>query len=71
LTYEDREDKIKNKWQDSKIEFTKRLKNIQTFLNENLIRDYGIEYQYTGEPKISQITKVTQGINGGRLSSID
>ena len=70
LTYEDREDKIKNKWQDSKIEITKRLKNIQTFLNENLIRDYGIEYQYTGEPKISQITKVTQGVNGGRLSSI-
>jgi hypothetical protein len=70
LTYEDREDKIKNKWQDSKIEITKRLKNIQTFLNENLIRDYGIEYQYTGEPKISQITKVTQGVNGGRLTSI-
>ncbi|WP_225879642.1 toxin TcdB middle/N-terminal domain-containing protein [Abyssogena phaseoliformis symbiont] len=49
----------------SKIETTKRLRNIQTFANNSLVRDYQANYQYSSKPETSQITEIIQKTGGG------
>ncbi|WP_244610283.1 VCBS repeat-containing protein, partial [Bathymodiolus heckerae thiotrophic gill symbiont] len=64
LTYEDRNDTHTSYQAGGKLRQTKRLSNITTYVNNNSIRTYDLEYQYQGTPKRSQLTSIEECVNG-------
>ncbi|VVH50865.1 hypothetical protein BPUTSESOX_1104 [uncultured Gammaproteobacteria bacterium] len=67
LTYADRSDTHTSYLAGSKLQQTKRLNNITTYANNNSVRTYGLEYQYYGTPKRSQLTSIEECVSGDCL----
>jgi hypothetical protein len=63
LTYADRSDTHTSYLAGSKLQQTKRLNNITTYANNNSVRTYGLEYQYYGTPKRSQLTSIEECVS--------
>ncbi len=64
LTYEDRDDVSTSYQAGSKLQQTKRLSNITTHVNNNIIRTYDLEYQYQGAPERSRLISIEECVNG-------
>ncbi|OJA03350.1 toxin TcdB middle/N-terminal domain-containing protein, partial [Bathymodiolus thermophilus thioautotrophic gill symbiont] len=64
LTYEGRSDVSTSYQAGSKLRQTKRLSNITTYVNNNIVRTYDLEYQYYSTPKKSQLISIKECVNG-------
>ncbi|WP_202763198.1 FG-GAP-like repeat-containing protein, partial [Bathymodiolus thermophilus thioautotrophic gill symbiont] len=64
LTYEGRSDVSTSYQVGSKLRQTKRLSNITTYVNNNIVRTYDLEYQYYSTPKKSQLISIKECVNG-------
>ncbi|WP_202776138.1 SpvB/TcaC N-terminal domain-containing protein, partial [Bathymodiolus azoricus thioautotrophic gill symbiont] len=64
LTYEDRDDTHTSYQAGSKLQQTKRLSNITTYTNNDILRDYDLSYQYYGTPERSQLSSIEECVNG-------
>ena len=70
LTYEDRNDVPTSYQAGSKLQQTKRLSNITTHVNNNIVRTYDLEYQYQGAPERSQLTSIEECVDNVCLPKI-
>ncbi|CAC9965198.1 hypothetical protein, partial [uncultured Gammaproteobacteria bacterium] len=70
LTYEDRDDVSTSYQAGSKLQQTKRLSNITTHVNNNIVRTYDLEYQYQGAPERSQLTSIEECVDNVCLPKI-
>lgn len=58
--YEDRTDIIRKYINGSKTTTSKRLSSIKTYVNEDLVKEYRLAYEYGNDTKRSRITNVTE-----------
>ncbi|OIR25073.1 FG-GAP-like repeat-containing protein, partial [Bathymodiolus thermophilus thioautotrophic gill symbiont] len=63
FTYEGRNDVSTSYQAGSKLRQTKRLSNITTYVNNNIVRTYDLEYQYHGIPKRSQLSSIEECVD--------
>ncbi len=63
LTYEDRDDVFTFYQAGNKLRQTKRLSNITTHVNNNIVRTYDLEYQYRGTPKKSRLSSIEECVD--------
>ncbi|OJA03399.1 SpvB/TcaC N-terminal domain-containing protein, partial [Bathymodiolus thermophilus thioautotrophic gill symbiont] len=71
FTYEGRNDVSTSYQAGGKLRQTKRLSNIATYVDGNLVRDYNLAYQYSGTTlKRSQLQSIQECVNNKCLSKI-
>ncbi|OIR25076.1 FG-GAP-like repeat-containing protein, partial [Bathymodiolus thermophilus thioautotrophic gill symbiont] len=63
FTYENRNDVSTSYQAGSKLRQTRRLSSINTYVNNNIVRTYDLEYQYHGTPKRSQLSSIEECVD--------